>query len=136
MATILWDWGNHGYELRVSTRATEVLMSSDLPASSMDVQMTRGLPEPPVGPLAAVAATAAAGPMSPHERAALDEGIRYTYEPVQVKVHVFFQDEGTVRIHVNVNSKGEITNLRPPGVVGGAHHSNCAKGLGKGTAPL
>ena len=95
MATIHWDWGNHGYELRVSTRATGVLMSSDLPSSSMDVQMLRGLPEPPVGPLAVAAAAAAAGPMSPHERAALDEGIRYTYDPIQVKVHVFFQDEGT-----------------------------------------
>ena len=51
-------------------------------------------------------------------------------------MHVFFQDEGTVRIHVNVNSKGEITTIRPPGEVAGAHHSNCAKGLGKGVAPV
>ena len=136
MATIHWDWGDHGYELRVSTRVTEVLFASDLPVSTMDVQMMRGLPEPQIGPLAAAAAAAPTGQMSPHERAALDEEIRYTYEPVQVKAHVFFQDEGTVRIHVNVNSKGEITTIRPPGVVAGAHHSNCAKGLGKGVAPV
>ena len=135
MATIHWDWGDHGYELRVSTRVTEVLFASDLPLSTMDVQMMRGLPEPTIGPLAAAAAAGPTGLRSPHERAALDEEIRYTYEPVQVKVHVFFQDEGTVRIHSNVNSKSKITTLRPPGMVG-AHHSNCAKGLGKGVAPV
>ena len=136
MATIHWDWGDNGYELRVSTRVTEVLFASDLPVSTMDVQMMRGLPEPPIGPLVAAAAAGPTAQMSSHERAALDEEIRYTYEPVQVKVHVFFQDEGTVRIHVNVNSKGEITTIRPPGVVAGAHHSNCAKGFGKGVVLL
>ena len=136
MATIHWDWGDNGYELRVSTRVTEVLFASDLPVSTMDVQIMRGLPEPPRGALATTAAPATAAAMSPHERAVEEEEVRYTYEPVQVKVHVFFQDEGTIRIHLNVNSKGEITTIRPPGVANGAHHTNCAKGIGKGVAPL
>ena len=135
MATIHWDWGDHGYQLLVSTRVTEVRFVSDLPTSSMDVQMMRGLPEPQVGPLATAAAPATAAALSPQERAELDAEIRYTYQPVQVKVHIWFQDEGTVRIHMNVNSKGEITTVRPPGN-NSAHHMNCAKGLGKGVAPL
>ena len=138
MADIHWDWGDNGYTMVVTTRTNEVRFVSDMPTVSMDVQIRRGLPEAPVGPLdtAAAPVTAAARAMlSPHDRAALDEGIRYTYDRTQVKVHVFFQDEGTVRIHLNMNSKGEITTLRPPGVVG-AHHSNCAKGLGKGVAPV
>ena len=129
MATIHWDWGDHGYELLVSTRVTDVRFVSDIPTSSMDVQMLRGLPEP-AGPLAPSAAPASA--LSPQER---DAEIRYTYDPVQIKAHIFFQNEGTVRIHLNVNSKGEVTTVRQPGVTTG-NHMNCAKGVVKGVAEV
>ena len=68
--------------------------------------------------------------MSPHEQSALDIGIRFTYEPIQVIVHIYFKDDGTLRAHYNVNSKGEISTVRPAGA--GAHHANSAKGIGKG----
>ena len=135
MATIHWDWGDHGYELLVSTRVTDVRFVSDIPTSTMDVQMMRGLPEPAAGPLAVSAAPAVAAALSPQERAGLDAEVRYTYDPVQIKAHVFFQNEGTVRIHLNVNSKGEVTTVRPPGVTTG-NHMNCAKGVGKGVAEV
>ena len=138
MADIHWDWGDNGYTMVVTTRTNEVRFVSDMPTVSMDVQIRRGLPEPPVGPLATAAApvTAAARAMlSPHEHAVIAEEIRYTYEPVSVVVHIFFKDEGTVRIHLNVDSQGEITTIRPPGHIGTTDR-NCAKGVGKGVAPL
>ena len=126
MATINWDWGAAGYELLVSTRVTEVRFVSDMPTTSMDVQILRGLPEV-AGPLAPTAAPAAAP--SPQEH---DADLRFTYAPVQIKVHIWFADEGTVRIHLNVNSAGEVSTIRQPG----NNSLNVAKGVGKGVEPL
>ena len=58
--------------------------------------------------------------------------MRFTYAPVQIKVHIFFADEGTVRIHLNINSAGEISTVRQPG----NNSLNVAKGVGKGVEPL
>ena len=130
MATINWDWGADGYELLITTRVTDVRFVSDLPTSSMDVQILRGLPEAAAGPLAPSAAPAAA--LTPPER---NGELRYTYDPVQIKVHIWFADEGTMRIHLNINSAGEVSTIRQPGIVTG-NPMNAAKGVGKGTRQL
>ena len=129
MVDVNWHHNELGWEVRIASRTSEVLLSGNLPVSSIDVMFLKG--ENPATP-------SAGDPMlaSPVDEPRPPPGILYVYSPIQVRVHVYFSDEGTLRSIYNVDSAGAITTVRPPGLAG--HHANSAKGIGKGlvAAPL
>ena len=122
MVDVHWHHNELGYEVRISTRTSEVLLSGNLPVSSIDVVFLKG--ENPA------ASSAGDPPLPPPEEEPHPPGILYVYSPIQVRVHIYFSDEGTLRTIYNVDSTGAITTVRPPGL--GGHHANSAKGIGKG----
>ena len=123
MADVYWKHGPQGFELRVSTRLTEVVVQSTRATSSIDIAFTDGLDESHLPP--------SPTPTEPTDTegggGALAAADVIVYSPICVRVKVFFEDEGVVTMGYNVDSRGQITT-----VGGGGNVCNLAKGLGKG----
>ena len=122
MADVYWKHGSQGFELRVSTRLTEVVVQSTRATSSIDVAFLDGLDESHVPP-----SPTPTEPSDTDGGAAAAAADVIVYSPIIVRVKVFFEDEGVVTMGYNVDSHGQITT-----VGGGGNVCNLAKGLGKG----
>ena len=107
--------------MRISTRLTEVAVQSTRPTSTIDVAFINGLDESYNHPSASETE-----PSDTEGGAAADGAEIIVYDPVGVRIKVFFEDEGVVTMGYNVDSHGQISTTG-----GGGNVCNLAKGLGK-----
>ena len=122
MADVYWRHGSQGFEVRISTRLTEVVVQSTRATSTIDIAFIAGLDESHLPP-----SPTPTEPSDTEGGGAADAADIIVYDPVGVRMKVFFEDKGVVTMGYNVDSRGQ-TSTRG----GGGNVCNLAKGLGKG----
>ena len=127
MTDVVWTHSSEGFNLRISTRESELTLASNMPVASMDVRFDRGL-NPVVPPPQQAPDTPAVVANPPV--------VFYVYAPVLITIVVHFEDEGIARYIYNVDSEGNISVARNMAGAGVARFVNVAKGLGKGRPPV
>ena len=126
MTNVVWDHGAWGYNVRISSRETELTLKSDRPVASLDVELNNG-PSIQTDPRAWEQPR-----LTDAEAGAHAAGFHYHWSPIVVKIHVYFEDEGDMHALYLVDSCGRISSLDRMGR-GAPNH---AKGLGKGITRL
>ena len=80
LVDVTWSHSRYGYEVRIGTRVTEVVIEGNWPVASINVTFSNGLAE-------AGAANAVAVPDAPVGGGLAPPDI-YVYEPVHVVIHI------------------------------------------------